>query len=149
MYKTQLVPEKDDDYGWFVDKPCNAFLIEAVTTNYEDYQKTSSTTNYPGVTSLPTENFIEYMKFGTSDEYISGKLIKYRELGDRIYVTEPYTFLNILYKGIYVDEVGLPYLNDKEIHAVATYCAYTELYKKAIQTKDTSTFQLAQSLKAD
>ena len=96
MYKTQLVPEKDLNYGWYVDIPCNADIIESVTTNYEDYQKTSSKSDYPGINSLPTENFVEYMKFGTNDQYISGKLVKYRQLGDKLYLTEPYTLINIL-----------------------------------------------------
>jgi hypothetical protein len=150
MYKLQAIPMTDDIYGWYVDVPCNADIIEAITTNYEDYQKTSPRTDYPGITTLPTENFIEYMKFGTNDEYISGKLIKYRQLGDKIYLTEPYSLVNILYKGIYVNnDSGLPYLNDKEVHAIATYCAYVETYKKGIQTKDQSTVQLAQLLKKD
>ena len=50
---------------------------------------------------------------------------------------------------MHLDEDGLPFLNDKEIHAVATYCAYATMYKKAIQTKDSSTFQLAQNLKLE
>lgn len=149
MYKIQLIPEKDDDYGWFVYVPCNATIIEAVTTNYEDYQKTSPKSDYPGITSLPTENFIEYMKFGTNDEYISGKLVKFRQLGDKIYLTEPYQLVNVLYKGIHFDDNGLPFLNDKEVHAIATYCAYSETYKKGIQTKDSGTIQLAQLLKQD
>lgn len=148
-YKQQLIPEKSNGIGWFVELPCNLEILEAVTANYEDYQKTSSITNYPGVTSSPTENFIEYMKFGTNLNYISGKLVKYERVGNNIYFTENYPIVNILYKGIYSDESGLPYINDKEVHAIATYCAFTEMYKKAIQTKDQSTFQLAQSLKAD
>ena len=43
MYKLQAIPMTDDIYGWYVDVPCNADIIEAITTNYEDYQKTHQT----------------------------------------------------------------------------------------------------------
>ena len=39
MYKAVLEPEPDDSYGWSVEIPCNASIIEAVTLEYEDYQK--------------------------------------------------------------------------------------------------------------
>ena len=134
---------------YYIDLPCNCDIIEAVTTNYEDYQKTSSISNYPGINSLPTENFIEYMKFGTNQRYISGKFIKFDVVGDKIIFSENYDVVNILYKGIYVDEDGLPFINNKELHAIATYCAFTETYKKGISSKDSATIQIAQLLKKD
>ena len=41
--------------------------------------------------------------------YIPGKLVKFKELGDKIYFTEPFAELNLLYKGWYTDEDGFPY----------------------------------------
>jgi len=149
MYKMILFPEKDSEFGWRVALPCNADIIESVTAHYEDYQKTSSISDTPGSLSSNIETFNENMKFGTNDLYQSGKFIKYRQLGEYLYFTENYPSVSVLYKGIHLDSEGLPYLNDKEIHAIATYCAYTIFYKKALQTKDGSTFQMAQSLKAD
>ena len=64
------------------------------------------------------------------------KLVKYKELGDKIYFTEPFVELNLLYKGWYTDENGFPYLNEKEVEAIALYCAYAEHYKKGIVSKD-------------
>jgi hypothetical protein len=43
----------------------------------------------------------------------------------------------------------LPYLNDKEVQALALYCAYASLYKQSLVMKDGNTFQLATALKAD
>lgn len=149
MYSASVKSEKDLEGGWKVRLPCNADIIESVTTNYPDYQNTSSVSDYPGALSYQSEQYNENLKHGTNDLYQSGKFIKYRQFGDYLHFKEPYSAVNILYKGIYLDDEGLPYLNDKEIHAIATYCAYATLYKKAIQTKDSSTFQLAQALKKD
>ena len=149
MYKAVLYPEPDDSYGWSVELPCNTSIVEAVTLEYEDYQKTSSREMYPGLQSLPSENYNEIKKYGVNDQYISGRLIKYRQLGDKLYFTESYGVVKVLYKGIHFDEDGLPYLNDKEVHAIALYCAYSQKYKEGIQTKDGATIQLAQLLKKD
>ena len=43
--------------------------------------------------------------------YIPGKLVKYKELGDKIYFTEPFVELNLLYKGWYTDEKNIPESN--------------------------------------
>jgi hypothetical protein len=34
-----------------------------------------------------------------------------------------------LYRGLILDEDGLPELTDKEVDAIAAYCAYTEKFK--------------------
>ena len=55
LYKYQVVPTKSELNEYYVDLPCNVDCIEAVTTNYEDYQRTSSTSNYPGLMNSSTE----------------------------------------------------------------------------------------------
>ena len=143
IYNIQLKPEADQYGGWYIELPCNVDSIEAVTACYEDYQKTSSTENFPGILSLPTENHIEFEKYGTNDLYISGKFLKYRQNGNSLYFTEPYSAVNILYHGTYADEDGLPYLNIKEVDAIALYIVYTDGFKKARQTHDQATQQMA------
>ena len=144
-YKAKLYPQSNLDGGYFVSIPCNCEVIESITTNYEDYQRTSSITNYPGLVNSSTEQFIESGKYETSTLYQSGRLVKYDQLGDTLYFKEPYQELNILYKGIYADEDGLPFLNFKEVEAIAAYCLYVHFYKKAYSTMDGNTFQLAQA----
>jgi hypothetical protein len=51
--------------------------------------------------------------------------------------------VNILYRGTYADEDGLPYLNIKEVDAIALYIVYTDGFKKARQTHDQATQQMA------
>ena len=90
---------------------------------------------------------IEQGKTDPNALYIPGKFVKYRELGDRIYFTEPYRELNLLYKGLFTDENGFPYLTASEIEAVALYCAYSDKNKKGLMSKDANELQLAQLLK--
>jgi len=137
MYRLKAIPEADPDGGWFICKPCNMDEIEAITLNFESAQETSSTTNYTGIHNHNIEQFIEAGKWMPNELYIPGKFVKYKELGDRIYFTEPYREVNILYKGQYVDEDGLPFINEKELNAIVDN-------KKARLTNDQSTFQLAQ-----
>lgn len=149
-FRTKVVkatPEKDPNGGWFVCMPCdlaNGGVIEAVTINSEDAQLVTSTDNHAGMYNVATENRIEITKHNPSALYISGKFIKYQELGDKIYFNEPVPSVNILYKAIFTDEDGLPYLNEKEIDAIAAYCAFAEDLKKARLTKDPNTLQMAQ-----
>lgn len=66
-----------------------------------------------------------------------GKLIKYTEGENTLFFTKDYPEVNILYKGVLVDdENGLPMINAKEMRAIAAFVAYTESYKDAIKKKD-------------
>jgi hypothetical protein len=40
--------------------------------------------------------------------------------------------VHVLYKTTIMDDDGLPMLNDKEIDAIAIYCAYTDVFKKGL-----------------
>lgn len=144
MYRLKAHPEADPDGGWFIDKPCNLDEIEAITLNFESAQETSATSNYAGLHNHEVEQWIEADKRIRSELYLPGKFVKFRELGDRIYFTEPYREVNILYKGQYVDENGLPFINEKELNAIVAYCVYAVDNKKARLTKDRSTFEIAQ-----
>lgn len=143
-YRIKAHPQCDPTGGWYITKPCNMDSIEAITLNFESAQEVSSTNNYPGPVTHAIEQWIEADKTIPNELYLSGKFVKYKELGDRIYFTEPFNELNILYKGLYVDENGLPYINEKELDAIVAYCAYAYDFKKARMTKDGSTMQIAQ-----
>jgi hypothetical protein len=76
-------------------------------------------------------------------------LLKYRQEGDYLVFDRDYPNVTILYHGIVVDEEGLPYLTDKEVQALAAYCAYIDIYKKSLVQKDGNLFQLATAVKSD
>ena len=144
MYRTRLYPQSDPDGGWYVEKPCNLDSIEAITLDYESAQGTHTMDVNAGARFQNIEQNIENTQSHTSDFYMPGKLVKYKELADKIFFNSHYPAVNLLYKGQYLDEDGLPYLNDKELDAIVAYCAYAEDLKKARLTKDTNTYQMAQ-----
>ena len=64
-----------------------------------------------------------------------------------LYFDRPYGKVNILYKGLILDEDGLPQITDKEATALATYCAYVSKFKEGLMTNNPNIIQLANSLK--
>lgn len=142
-YKYTAVPEKDSLGQWYIDLPCNCDIIEAVTAGYEDYQKTSST-HMPGeLQNGWGEDYIEGRKFHSGFGYIPGKYIKYSRENNRLLLADEFQKVNVLYKGVLTDEEGLPSLNEKEIEAIASYCAFVDTRKKALVTRDGGLMQLA------
>lgn len=129
---------------YFIDLPCNCDIIEAVTTDYEDYQKTTPTTMAGNNQNGWVEGYVESRKFNTAFGYISGKFIKYTREGNRLHLADKFAKVKVLYKGVIVDEDGLPFLNEKELDAVAAYCAYASDFKQARLTRDQFTFQMSQ-----
>lgn len=144
LYVYQVVPTQNSLGEWYVDLPCNVDIIEAVTADYEDYQKTSNK-NLAGITPNGwIESYIESRKFNTGSLYIPGKYVKYRQEGNTLFLSDKFDLIYILYKGVIVDEEGLPYLNSKEVDAIAAFCTYVNDFKQARVTKDQATFQMAQ-----
>lgn len=149
MYRAKIYPEADAEYGYVAKIPCNCFEIESITCNMEDAKKTSPITNFPQYINQSFELYNEIMKSEVNNLYQSGKLVNYRQVGENLYFTEPYKELNILYKGIYADDDGLPYINYKEMEAIAAYCAYIYFHKKALSSADQLSISLAQAMAAD
>lgn len=146
LYRFECEPELDENNSYFVDLPCNCDIIESVTADYEDYQKTTPTSLSTNNVSGWVESYIESRKYNTGSLYQSGKYIKYFRVDNRIFLSDKFTKVKILYKGVLVDETGLPYINEKEIDAIAAFCAYSNRFKKYLMTMDNATFQASQKL---
>lgn len=139
-----------------VTLPCNAIagsgvnggVIEAVTASYEDWERVTNKTFGGDINSNIIENTIEAQKYYPSPYYIPGKLLKYEQVGDKLYFAHNYGTINILYKGILADEEGLPQLTDKEATAIATYLAYINKFKEGLVTNNQAIIQLSEILKA-
>jgi len=114
-----------------------------VTADYEDYQKTTPITVAGNNQNGWIEGYIETRKFNTGSFYMSGKFIKYRQEGNQLFLSDKFNVVNVLYKGFIVDDEGLPQLNEKELDAVAGFCAFAHTRKRALMTKDQGTMQLA------
>ena len=102
-----------------VQLPCNCDIIEAVTYNHEDWNYSTNKTVNGDYNSQFTEQYIEARKLYQAPLYISGKYAKYERVGDTLYFDKDYGKVNILYKGVILDEDGLPQVNEKEALAIA------------------------------
>jgi len=63
-------------------------------------------------------------------------VLKYEQVGDKLYFTHNYGVVNILYKGILADDEGLPEISDKEATAIAAYIAYITKFKEGLITNN-------------
>lgn len=135
----------DEDHS--VELPCNADIIEAVTYGFEDWNYTDNIRLNGNVSSAFTEHYIEGRKAFTNPLYISGKFVKYERVGDKLYIDPGYSGkINILYRGQILDDDGLPELTDREVDAIAAYCAYTIKFKQYLQTYSKELLQATQIL---
>lgn len=131
-----------------VQLPCGVDIIESVTyCGMEDWNHTSNIKEYGDVQSLYTESYIESQKAFLDPYYISGKFVKYKRVGDKLYVNRGLSKVIVLYHGEILDSDGLPEINDKEAIAIAEYIAYVIKYKEAIKTNNKYVLQQAQDLR--
>ena len=142
LYTYRICPDSDNS----IKLPCNASSIESVTTSYEDWNRVTNFSKNGDQKTSFIENHIEAEKVYTSPYYISGKLVPFKQVGDTIYFNRNYGAINILYKGILMDEEGLPKLTNKEAVAISTYIAYTQKYKEGLKTNNGNIINLATSL---
>ena len=130
-----------------LELPCNCDYIESITTSWEDWNNVSNLYPNGDISSAHVEEYIESRKQFQSPLYQSGKFVKYERVGDTLYFTEPYGQINILYKGVVLDDEGLPELTDKEALAIATYCAYITKFKEGLMTNNNNIIEAANLLK--
>ncbi len=139
LYRYQTCIDPKDNS---VTLPCNALdfdgnsCVEAVTTLYEDWERVTNYSEYGDNNTSFIEQSIESEKFYQSPYYISGKLLKYEQIGDKLYFVRNYGKVNILYKGILADDDGLPEISNKEADAIATYIAYIIKFKEGLITNN-------------
>lgn len=130
-----------------VELPCNVDQIEAVTTDFEDWDYSTNDTPNGNIYSAFVESYIEHRKAFRDPLYARGKFINYERVGDRIYFDRPYGKVNILYRGVILDDDGLPEITDKEAMALATYCAYVTKYKEGLRTNNGNIINMAETLR--
>ena len=145
LYKAILEVNCEDGS---VELPCNVDLIEAVTyCGFEDWNYTSNIKNNGDINSLYTEGYIESQKAFLDPFYIDGKFVRYKRVGNTLYVNKSLGKIQILYHGILLDDEGLPELTNKEAIAISEYIAYVYKYKEAIRTNNQLVLKMAQDLK--
>ena len=129
-----------------VELPCNCDELEAVTYSFEDWQNVSNITVNGDVSTSFTENYIEGRKAYNNPLYTHGKFAQYEHIGNTLYFDKNYGQVRILYKGIVVDDNGLPLISNKESMAIATYCAYVKKFKEGLITNNANIIKLSQLL---
>jgi hypothetical protein len=147
--QTRLYRYSDSTVDGRIKLPCNVDLIEAVYAGIPDSNDSSPIHSAGNIKNVTTESLIESIKTKHHNLYDSNSLVHYRLEGDELVFDKDYDNIVVLYHGVIVDEDGLPYLNDKEVQALALYCAYSDLYKKSLVMRDGNTFQLANALRSD
>lgn len=130
-----------------VELPCNCDIIEAVTTNFEDWDYVTNDTPNGNIYTAFVEHYIENRKAFRNPLYAKGKFINYERVGNTLYFDRPHGEINILYRGQILDEDGLPQITDSEARALATYLAYVIKYKEGIQTNNANLIALAEDLR--
>lgn len=146
LYRTSIVVEPNQDS---IELPCNVDVLEAVTADFEDFQHVDNDSPNGRYGSYDVEQYIELHKSFQDPLYIPGKFIIYERVGNRLYFKKNHGGgkINLLYKGLVLDENGLPEITDKEALALATYVAYVIKFKEGISTNNGAVLQLAQVLK--
>lgn len=129
-----------------VELPCNVDQIEAVTTDWEEWNYSTNDTPNGNIYSAFVESYIEHRKAFRDPLYAKGKFIKYERVGNMLYFDRPYGRINILYRGVILDDDGLPEITDKEALALATYCAYIIKFKEGIRTNNANMIKFSQEL---
>lgn len=130
-----------------VELPCNVSQLEAVTTDWEDWNYSTNDTPNGNIYSAFVESYIEHRKAFRDPLYASGKFINYERVGDKIYFDRPYGKINILYRGLQLDDDGFPEITDKEALAIATFCAYTVKYREGLATNNANMLAIAENLR--
>ena len=132
-----------------IQLPCNCDIIESVTFDFEDFQHVDNISPDERYGSFDTEQYIERHKHFQDPLYLRGKFINYERVGDTLYIQNHHNggTIHILYKGLILDEDGLPEITDKEALALATYCAWITKYKEGLSTSNTTIISLATTLK--
>jgi len=128
--------------------PCNVDIIESVQGAGQDVHRATGEINdrlYQ--TNQYIENAIEKASNKGEALYQSGHFLDYTMEDNTLVFKTAQRFVSVLYKGVIVDDEGLPLLNFKEVDAIAKYCAYVTLQKEAMISKDKSTWEMSQAIK--
>lgn len=137
-----------------VELPCNANIdgdgmIESVNLFFEDWNYSTNDTDNGDWNSAAVEHYIEGRKVLTDPFFTRGVYAKYERSGDTLYFDKNYGKVVILYRGVIVDEDGLPDLTESESLAIATYVAYIDKYKKGLRENNKQILDIAETLRRD
>lgn len=119
-----------------IELPCNAVDIESVTI-----------TNGP---KCFIEKYIDGAYYDHSEDplHAPGVFVRYREGNGTLEFAKDYDNVVVLYHGYFADDEGLPYINERERVALASWVAYSILWRDAIKNKDQAAMAFANQVKS-
>lgn len=135
--------------------PCNVDEIESVHIPVTDAQVTSSLSDNYWTDNIWVERYIDSRKRLEDPYWSPGKLVKYDEGNQELYFSRNYPKVMVVYHGYFVDDDGLPLINEKEQRAIAAFVAYATLYKENLKRVNVDKYnfkyniQMLQSVKED
>lgn len=129
-----------------VELPCNADIIESVTTAPEEWNYVSNKHDGGDINSRIIEEDIENQEKREHMLKPKGHYVHYQKIKNKIFLDQYYPSIEIQYKGVILDDDDLPLLNGKEVKAIATYVAYIKKFKEALMTNNNATAQMSQQL---
>jgi hypothetical protein len=137
LYKFCTTPTNGE-----IQLPCNCDLIEAVTYTFEDWNRVTGSQMYGDFTSQYNESLIEAQKTMNNPLYINGRFVKYRREGDTLIINDDVNMpIQILYHGVILDDNSLPLINNKEVNAIAAYCAFVTFRKEYFSTLNKAIYE--------
>lgn len=129
--------------------PCNVDIIEAVTSDEVDYITGENLQAYDYSNEI-VEGNLDARQRVSSFYHTNGRLIDYvRISNDEIQLPRDYNNVNVLYKGVILDDTGLPELTEKEVNAIACYIAFVEMRKESYVTRERGAAELSMILEAE
>lgn len=140
---------KIDQVTLSLELPCDCDIIEAVTHAYGEWSNPDGVWPNGDFSTAWTEAYIESRKHERDPLATWGGRVPYWRVGNVLYFDHNHGPICVLYKSQEKDGEGLPYLNDKEALAVATYVAYVQKHKESLKTHNNAIMQEAQMLKKD
>ena len=93
LYSFQCTPNSENA----IELPCNAVSVEAVTTSFEDWNRSTNKSPNGDWNSAFVENWIEGDKTFKSPYYVPGKLISYEQTGNTLYFPKNYFIFSYNY----------------------------------------------------
>lgn len=146
LYRARICMSPGEEY---IELPCNCDILEAVTADFEDFMHVDNTSPGARIGSHATEEYIERHKHFQQPLYAKGKFVNYERVGNKLYFKKDChcKCVNILYRGLVLDDVGLPEITDTEALALATYVAWIQKFKEGLQTMNANIVKMADMLK--
>lgn len=129
-----------------LELPPNVDIVEGVFSSMVDFRMKDNVNRWD-YTNLLVENFVKWSLRNREvfDSY--GSMLPYEREGNILHFKDLRDIsVHVLYKGVIVDDTGLPYLNFKEVDAIAKYCAWVDKQRKAFMTNDKATMEVSQML---